>query len=164
MSHQGQHATEKYEPIIAELNQGIREFNASLQKEHHFQLISTANPDTFTAALAEPWGQQGWPSKDTPGVYMFCCRNEPDDDQLGLYIGKASLQNMGHRIYAHLNPHRASGIYRFQNWIIEAILATPANNPDVYPSVAALEQFLCGRGYSSATILNSVGVRRSSAG
>lgn len=150
---------DKYENIISELNCGISEFNAFLASDHQLPLISSNNPATFTSALDQPWGQQGWPSKDNPGVYVLCGYHEKNIHQLGAYIGKASQRFIGRRLYAHLNPFRAAGIYRRGQFIIDAILAVPISIHGARSIAAALEEFLIARGVPGVTMLNTVGVR-----
>lgn len=151
----------KYTPIISALNCGISEFNAFLAGDHQLPLISSDNPATFTSALHEPWGQQGWPSKDNPGVYVLCGHDETDELHLGVYIGKASQQFIGHRLYAHLTPFRDSGNYKRDRFIIDAILAVPIHNHGARSIAVALEEFLIARGVPGVTMLNTVGVRAS---
>jgi hypothetical protein len=149
----------RYASVLSDLNYGISQFNAFLAIDHHLPLISSDNPATFTSALDKPWGQQNWPSKDNPGVYVLCGHDEMDELQLGAYIGKASQQFMGHRLYAHLNPYRQSGIYKRGRFVIDAILAIPISNHDARSIAAALEEFLIARGLSGVTLLNAVGAR-----
>jgi hypothetical protein len=149
----------RYASVIAEINRGISEFNAFLAAAHQLQQISSGNAATFSAALDKPWGQQGWPSKDDPGVYVLCGHHEVEECQLGVYIGKASQQFIGHRLYAHLAPLRASGVYKRDQFIVDAILAIPINNHGARSIAVALEEFLIARSIPGVTMLNTVGVR-----
>ena len=149
----------RYASVIAELNCGISEFNTFLAVVHQLPLISSGNAATFTSALDKPWGQQGWPSKDDPGVYVLCGRHDDEEGQLGVYIGKASQQFIGHRLYAHLAPFRATGVYKRGRFIIDTILAIPIKNHGARCIAVALEEFLIARGISGVTMLNTVGVK-----
>ena len=120
---------ERYAPVVFAVNERITEFNRFLAPECAFPLISANNSATYSDAMENEWGLQDWPSKELPGVYMFCCRLEGEEDGLALYIGKASMREMGFRMYHHLHPHRANKVYRRhfrgKDFVVEAMLATP---------------------------------------
>lgn len=147
-----------YADFISELNRGISEFNAFLAPAHQLPLIDCDNAATFTSALDQPWGQQGWPSQNDPGVYVLCCHHETHEGQLGVYIGKASQQLIGHRLYAHLAPYRATGIYKRDLFIIDTILAIPIKNHGARSIAVAIEEFLIARSFPGVQKLNTVGV------
>lgn len=152
----------RYADIIRAINDGIDSFNAFIAPSYVFSPISTNDPQTYTDSLDEEWGFQGWPSKDHFGVYVLCCESEKDG-RVGVYIGKASLKVMGHRIYHHLNPHRASGryirVHNGETFLIEAILASPVKDNMARCLASALEEHIIARGISNAVLLNTVGAR-----
>ena len=153
----------RYASVIASLNARIQEFNAFLAPSKSFDIIAPGNPTTYSDTLENEWGKQGWPSKDLPGVYAFCCRLESDDSKLALYIGKASMREMGHRMYQHLRPHRDSGIYRRQfqdqSYVVDAMLATPVSEKGAGCLASALEEFLIAGGVPGVPLMNSIGLR-----
>lgn len=153
----------RYAEIIHHLNSRIAEFNTYLKNDMAFPQISTENPATYTDAMTSDWGDQGWPSKDKRGVYVFCCAHEDESGKLGVYIGKASMREMGHRMYHHLKPFRETGVYKrkaMNAWyIVEAILAVPIEDNSAGCLASALEEFLIAGGVSGAVLMNSVGVR-----
>ncbi len=154
---------ERYAGVISSLNARITEFNGFLASRYAFRLIAPEDPATYTDSMENEWGLQGWPSKDLPGIYAFCCRLESDESQIALYIGKASMREMGHRMYHHLNPHRSNGIYRrhFQgmDYVVEAILASPVIEKDAGCLASSLEEFLIAGGVPGVPLMNAIGLR-----
>lgn len=153
---------EKYEPVIDQLNAGISQFNEFLNPQHQLPLISQQDKTTYSSAMHMPWGQQEWPSKDEPGVYILCDRHIEDSSRIGIYIGKSSQQQIGRRVYAHLTPHRETGVYKRGNFIIDTILAIPISNHRSRSLAVALEEFLIARGVPGVEMLNAVGIRNDS--
>ena len=153
----------RYADIIKYLNVRISEFNKMLHSDHVLPHISVENPDTYTDAMDAEWGAQGWPSKEKRGVYVFCCSNEDSPEKLGVYIGKASMREMGHRMYHHLKPFRETGVYKRkllnESYIVEAMLAVPLAFDSAGCLASSLEEFLIAGGIPNTVLMNSIGVR-----
>jgi len=150
---------EKYSPIIREVNNLINDFNNFLSDGYKLNHISKNNPNTYTKDLDKPWGKQGWPSKDDYGVYFLCGYQEDDKDKIGVYIGKASLKFMGHRMWSHLKPYRETGIYKRGNFIIQVMLAIPIKDEETRCIASALEEYLITHGLGTIQLLNGTGNR-----
>jgi hypothetical protein len=81
---------------------------------------------------------------------------------LGAYIGKSSLNHIGSRLWAHLNPHRATDIYRMNDlsgepFIIEAIAAIGLRDPRMRALASALEEFIIAGVRDRVHLLNGTG-------
>lgn len=151
----------RYMNIVQQINSHLTSFNQYLEKSCKLQLIDVENTANFSIIWNSKWANQHWPSKDFPGVYVLCGRNPGLPSQLGIYIGKASSQNMGHRIWNHLNPYRQEGIYKFgsNKFVLEVILAIPTNGPLPHYFASALEEHLIDKKWSGATAVNITGKR-----
>lgn len=153
---------QRYAPVIAEVNAGIEAFNAFVSADLRFELIDADRPEFYSARLDRHWEEQAWPSKEIYGVYFLCGQCMTNTD-LGVYIGKASHIVMGHRMYAHLNPHRKSDFFVRKHpegdVRLEVMLAAPVRDVKAQCLASALEEFLIQRGLKSARLLNHVGRR-----
>jgi hypothetical protein len=152
----------KYEPILQEINLTIERFNQFLADEFKIAPLNGSNAETCSVIIDIPWDDQVWPCKDGPGVYILCARNESDPDRLGAYVGKASLSNIGNRLWAHLNPHRITNSYRMNNgvgesFIIEAIAAIAFTDHRMRALVTALEEFIISGVKNRVHLLNRTG-------
>jgi hypothetical protein len=154
----------KFSNVIEELNTGIDRFNSFLSQNNQLKRICVTDPTTYTDSIDKPWKQQEWPSKGSFGVYFLIGTSENDNTRIGVYIGKASLKYMGHRMWSHLKPYRDAGIYKkaYKNeqYIIEAMCSTPMPSDSMGCLASALEEFLIKRGLTSANLLNSIGRRQ----
>lgn len=153
---------ERYEPIFREINLDIEKFNALLSEEFRIAPLNASNSESFSIIADVPWDDQVWPHHDCPGVYVLCARHENDPNRLGAYIGKASLSNIGNRVWAHLNPHRATNVYRMNNlsgesFIIEAVAAIGFRDPRTRALVSALEEFIIVGVRDRVHLLNGTG-------
>ncbi|WP_148663915.1 hypothetical protein [Kushneria konosiri] len=151
----------RYENIIKEINLHLANFNQHLKEPFELSPIDIENPANFSIIWNCKWADQHWPSKDSPGVYVLCGRSPEPPGQPGIYIGKASSQNIGYRIWNHLIPYRKEGIYKLGNhkFLLEAILAIPVNGPLPRYFASALEEYLIDKKCSGATVVNTVGNR-----
>lgn len=154
----------EFSHVIDELNTGIICFNSFLSQNNQLKQICMTDPDTYTDAMDKPWGKQRWPSKDSYGVYFLLGKSEGENTRIGVYVGKASLKQMGHRMWSHLKPYRDTGVYkkayRNEQFIIEAMCAVPMPSDNMGCLASALEEFLITRGLTTANLLNSVGRRQ----
>jgi hypothetical protein len=159
---------EKYGEIINEINHGICDFSTLLADEYELKSISVSDPSTYTelidSGIESQWTKY-WPNKESYGVYFLLGISESDNTKMGLYIGKASLKKMGHRLYSHLNPHKKTGrfkrSYREETFIIEAVCSIPMPTNETRYLASALEEYLITKGLKSnnAILLNSIGNR-----
>ncbi len=154
---------DKYKAAIDEINSGVVEFNHLLAENQRFKEISFDEPASYSDDIHEMWGGDSWPSKDRPGVYILCGYHEKNQDIIGLYIGKASNQNIGHRIYTHFHPQRKIGRFTKKSsngevFIIEAICAIAINDKQKSCLASALEEFLIARVGGSFQLLQTIGV------
>ena len=153
---------QKYEPIFREINLDIEKFNALLAEEFRIAPLNATNSESCSVIASVPWDEQVWPYKDFPGVYILCAVHQDDPNRLGAYIGKASLSNIGYRLWAHLNPHRATDIYRTNDrsgepFIIEAIVAIGLRDPRARALASALEKFIITGVKDRVHLLNRTG-------
>lgn len=153
---------EKYRSLIAQINEGVVEFNELLAPQCRVGAVVTNDPKMFRETVAGKWGGDVWPSSDYRGVYFLFSSHENGGD-LGLYIGKATMQNIGGRLYAHTKKYRDAAAFLRPspdgNFIIEAIGAIAIADASQICIAAALEEFLLSRGVNSpARLLNYVGV------
>lgn len=155
---------ERYSSLIHQLNTHIDSFNGFLAEGHKLKKIAAEDPSTFSEILEQPWAEQHWPSKDDAGVYVLCGRHETDISRVGAYVGKASLKNIGYRLWSHLTRYRKTGIYKFggdssESFIVEAILAVPITAPTTRAIASALEEHILVSGLQGIQLFNTVGRR-----
>lgn len=151
---------ERYSDIVRQINIHIDSFNVFLMDEYKFKMISTDDQSTFSEIINGDFDKQRWPSGYNLGVYILCGYHEFNHSDIGVYIGKSSLQGIGDRLWSHLNPYRKAGVYKFQsneNFIIEAILAIPIIIPNMYCFASALEEYIIGNNLVGVHIFNKIG-------
>ncbi len=153
--------TERYSDLIRQINAHVASFNAILDDAHKLKTISPDDPATYSDVVGRGWGDQRWPSKDNAGVYVLCGRHEHDPTHLVAYVGKASLKNIGNRLWSHLTQHRTTGVYRLGgptgNFLLEALLAVPIHTPTPRSLASALEEHVIVGGLTNVSLLNTVG-------
>ena len=152
---------EKYSVIVNQLNTYIEDFNLFLSNDYKFKQIAAEDTSTYSDITNCEWDDHKWPSQSSAGVYILCGYNEKDPSRLGAYIGKTSLQTIGHRIAAHFNPYRSTGVFKKssgsnETYIIEVILAVPVKIPALNVIAQALEEYFIIEGFnaSDAYLLN----------
>ena len=153
---------QKYESIFGEINLDIEKFNALLAHEFRIAPLNTCNTESCSVIANIRWDDQVWPYKDLPGVYILCAHQQSDPGRLGAYLGKASLTNIGNRLWAHLNPYRANDIYQMKDrsgkpFIIEAIVAIGFRDPRMKALASALEEFIIAGVRNRVYLLNGTG-------
>lgn len=152
----------RYKNIVQQINLHLANFNRYLKHPFELSPVDIDNSTSFSVISNCAWSAQHWPSKDSPGVYVLCGRDTVFQNQLGFYIGKASSQNMGHRIWRHLVPYRHDDDYRIgnsENFMLEAILAIPIDGPLPRYFASALEEYLIDKKLNGATLVNTTGNR-----
>lgn len=154
------HIVARYADIIHHLNSRIERFNTFLKNDLAFPRISVDNRDTYTDALRSDGGPNEWPGKNKHGVYVFCLSHDKAGGKLGVYIGKASVCKMGHRMYGHLNLCSEGDTYKTkwnnEGYILEAILAVPIQNDSSACLASALEEYLITGGVPGVVLMNAV--------
>jgi hypothetical protein len=153
---------QKYESIFSEINIEIEKFNTLLAEECRISPLNASDSESCSVIANIPWDDQVWPHKDFPGVYILCAYHQSDTSRLGAYIGKASLKYIGHRLWAHLNPHRTTNIYRMNDlsgepFIIEAIVAIGLRNPRMRVLASSLEESIIAGVREHVHLLNGTG-------
>ena len=153
---------QRYENIFREINLDIEKFNVLLAEEFRIAPLNASNSESCSVIANIPWDDQMWQYKDLPGVYILCAHHQSDPSRLGTYIGKASLSNIGTRLWAHLNPHRATNIYRMSDpsgepFIIEVIVAIGLRDPRMRALASALEEFIIAGVRKRVHLLNGTG-------
>jgi len=96
----------KYLPIIQKINEHLAEFNSFLREQFAIPLLDESKLTDETYFL-NPTGK-GWNDCKFPrdpasgGVYFYMGISEPEEKEVYVYIGKASLTStIGKRLYAH---------------------------------------------------------------
>jgi hypothetical protein len=153
----------KFNSVIDALNARISEFNEILADGHQLTPVDSGNKNSYFDDFGLPWEEQNWPSKGAFGVYVFCCATHDPEPKQAVYVGKSSLQVMGHRIYAHLNPLRKKGAYQWMysghSYALKSLIAIPipASSPGCL--AAALEEYIITKGLDGIEMMNSTGRR-----
>jgi hypothetical protein len=156
----------KYEPLLHDLNLSIASFNQILAREYQLPTLDRGDTKSCSSIANVVWDDQFWPHKDGPGVYFLFAGREgaAEGYELGLYVGKSSLGNIGTRIYRHLHPHRGTGIYTINDasgdpYVVEFIAAIPIPDRRVCSLASALEEHIISSVRGDIHLLNSVNNR-----
>jgi hypothetical protein len=154
---------QKYESILREINLEIEKFNVLLVEEFRIVSLNASDSESCYVIADVPWSDQVWPQNQLfPGVYILCARHQTDSKRLGAYIGKASLNHIGSRLWAHLYPHSATNIYLMYDlsgepFIIEAIVAIGLRDSRMRALATALEEFIIAGVRERVHLLNGTG-------
>ena len=151
----------RYEELLRQLNEHVKAFNKFLSSDCLIDEFSTKDSvcckitDTLEDDIRFPLG-----SKDTPGVYVLCGSSVQDKEKLIVYVGKASSQNIGHRLYVHMkrteygNEERTTYVYG--NFYIDYIFTIPI--PQCPWMATALEEYIITQGFSNnIQMCNTIG-------
>ena len=146
--------------VIQEINKKVDSFNSYLRSEYHFKTINVSDPEIYSDKVNDCWGGEYWASKDAYGVYILFGIDDISDD-LGIYIGKASQQYIGHRLWSHLKPHREMMDYHKkigeQKFTFYALSTLVTSTEESRFLATSLEEHLISGGYNSAKLINKVG-------
>ena len=151
-----------YKAIIDQINAGIKEFNEHLSASQAIPMLGTVTDNSFMNIAETPWEKQFWPNKDAKGVYFLFGYKESAPTIPALYIGKASLGNIGERLYSHLNPSRNEPHYRLNDasgaaCIIDFVTSIDLSTRHNSSLALALEEFLIKSMKSKCHLINSIG-------
>lgn len=151
-----------YKSIIDQINVGIKEFNEHLSASQAIPMLGTVTDKSFMNIAETPWEKQFWPNKDAKGVYFLFGYKENAPNIAALYIGKASLGNIGERLYSHLNPSRKEPHYRLNDasgaaCIIELVTSIDLSTHHNSSLAVALEEFLIKIMKSKTHLINAIG-------
>lgn len=97
---------EDYKDIINKINQSLESFSSFLNPKY-------ALPNFNDSRLLDPiyswklkevgWYDTMFPGDESPGVYFIFGRSIENNNEIGVYVGKASFNNIiGKRLYSHL--------------------------------------------------------------
>lgn len=146
-----------YQPILDLLNTGIAQFNQSLNSASAIAPVAGTNTPNAMNIATIPWNQQFWPNKDSKGVYFLLGYQKANPATKTLYIGKASLQNIGERLYDHLNAYKNAPHYEMGDSILEYVITIPLTGA---PHLAtALEECLITHTKGKIPLLNTIGAK-----
>jgi len=153
-----------YKGIIDQINAGIREFNEHLSASQAIPMLGMVTDKSFMNIGETPWEKQFWPNKDARGVYFLFGYKENAPSIPALYIGKASLGNIGERLYSHLNPSRNEPHYRLNDasgaaCIIDFVTSIDLSTRHNSSLAVALEEFLIKHMRNICHLINSIGTK-----
>ena len=154
----------QYQPIVEAINHHVSLFNLYLTDAHQLPQVSFDRPKTSAWIEDSTWGGETWPSKDSYGVYFLVGHRQNTPDDHGVYIGKASLKQIGHRIWNHLKPGKGTGRYTKiapdgSTFCLQMLLAVPMPTDQMRSFASALEEHLITSLRSEHYLLNRTGNR-----
>lgn len=151
---------EKYISLIQEINASIAEFNTylkdgvSLLDEDELD-----NKDCYMDLTNFSWDTDEWMNSGKKGVYLIFGVNSETPNNLGLYIGKASMNSyFGNRLHSHLypskrKPHHLMGKPEYRMELITTIII---EEKKVFLALA-LEEFLIKQLKDKLHLINKTG-------
>ena len=152
----------QYQKILDSINRHVSAFNTFLAADRHLMNVSLERPETAAWIEDRPWGGDTWPSKDSYGVYFLVGHRRDAPDDHGLYVGKASLKQIGFRTWSHLKPGKGSGRYTKKApdgsvFCLQMLLAIPMPSDQMRSFASALEEHLITALRGECYLLNRVG-------
>lgn len=155
---------QRYQNILDAINRHVSTFNSFLGADHQLRHVSFDIPETAAWIEDRPWGGVTWPSKDSYGVYFLVGHRQNNHDDHGLYVGKASLKQIGFRTWSHLKPGKGTGRYTKNApdgsvFCLQMLLAIPMPTTQMRSFASALEEHLITALRSECYLLNRVGNR-----
>jgi hypothetical protein len=151
-----------YNSIVAAINNRLKMFNEFLREQYHVPYLSLSGPGELCDISTTPWDQQHWPNQSASGVYFIFGYKADNAADIGVYIGKASLNSkIGNRLYAHLS-HQRNGIYSMKNakgqqFNLEGVSSINFEIKKITALAPALEEYLiCNLG-NEVHLLNEKG-------
>lgn len=158
---------ENYTSIITAINKGIREFSEYLHSDHYFSLIDNIllSDKKIAWNLTEVhWNDTQFPGDNKGGVYFIFGRKKFEQDFIGVYVGKASLESkIGNRLHKHLNnPLRDNKIYQMKDktgneFLLEFVVTIPMEEAIVFLAPALEEYIICNLQNQNIYLINAVG-------
>ena len=156
----------KYIELIKNVNHAITKFNTFLAENGQIEPLKEtelANKKYFTNLVTTSWDDQLWINSDKSGVYFLMGYNMANPNELGLYIGKASLTSaIGYRIHKHLFDYRNEEHYfksdgNESEFVLELMSSVTFEDLDMIFMTPALEEFLIGELKDSIHLINKTG-------
>jgi len=159
---------EKYSKIVALINREIGGFNANIALEWKVRELPSDLLDdrAFVSIRDKEWKDTRWPNQEFSGVYFLFGYNKINPNEVGVYIGKASLRSkIGNRIYEHLNKDRPTKDYKMNDghgntFALEYTSGINFEENNTVFLAPALEEYLIGRLGSHVHLLNVSGNKR----
>lgn len=154
-----------YISLIEQINTSIQEFNKQLSEAHTIPCLGSVTDGSFMDISKTPWDHQCWPNRDAKGVYFLLGYKEADPNVPALYIGKASLSNIGERLYHHLSAYRKEPKYMFNSesstpCVVELVTSIDLSTRHNSSLAVALEEFLIKSMRGKVHLMNTVGNTR----
>jgi hypothetical protein len=154
-----------YQHLTEIINTHITAFNQHLAGQSAIPLLEWGSPHCFMHIAATPWEEQFWPNKDSRGVYFLYLRDPSDSDNVALYVGLASLANIGTRLDSHLNQSdfRKTGIYKDydsagKEFIIDWVGTIALTDRGLAFLAPSLEEYLISRLSKELRLTNKKGI------
>lgn len=156
---------EDYKLIIEKINQKIENFSTFLNPKYalpQFNESRLLNP-IFSWKLKEVgWHDTMFPGDESPGVYFIFGRSIDNIDDIGVYVGKASFNNIiGKRLYSHLYHGKDDMNYTMKDkngntFLLDFVTTIPMQESSFFAT--ALEEFLISSMQDeNIYLLNAVG-------
>ncbi len=151
----------KYISLIQEINASIDEFNTYLKDG--IPLLNEReldNKDCYMDLTHFAWEKEKeWLNSGKRGIYFIFGVNNENPDNLGLYIGKSSMNSyFGNRFHSHLYPSKKE-VGHFMGsptFSMELISNIPIEEDKVFLA-PALEEFLIKRLKNKVYLINKTG-------
>ena len=154
-----------YKELTKKINLHILNFNTHIQQHSAAPCLEWGNPDFFMQISATPWDEQFWPNKDSKGLYFLFLKNSQNANDLALYIGLASLANIGTRLNSHLNQpeFRSTGIYKDydtsgKEYVIDWVGTIDFSSRGLAFLAPALEEYLISKLSQEIHLTNKKGI------
>lgn len=155
----------KYITIVESINSAIQKFNKYVDKQFLVPILMIEqldNKSLFLDIAKTSWDDQRWPNSNKSGVYFIFGYKKEQDNEIGVYVGKASMSSkIGNRLYAHLNPHRKNEYYKMNDskgceFFLEFVSSIDLEQTPFFSP--ALEEYLISElNRSSVYLLNAAG-------
>lgn len=152
----------QYQTILDAINRQVSVFNGFLADDRHLPHVRIDRPETAAWIEDRPCGGETWPSKDSYGVYFLLGHRQHAPEDQGVYVGKASLKQIGFRTWSQLKPGKGSGRYTKKApdgsfFCLQMLLAVPMPSDQMRSFASALEEHLITTLRDECYLLNRVG-------
>lgn len=155
----------KYIELVKIINEHINGFNKFLNNDNKVLLFDPENADNFaiyTELKRYPWKDFRFPNSDMRGVYFIVGYPEDEPTTTSMYIGKASLQPIGKRLYDHLNKDKNNSQYiisdgKGRKYVAEYVFSIDLESPGLVIFASAVEEYLITEAGRSIRLINTIG-------